>query len=185
MKRQFVENPRIDFTWVVCPFCGQKTGPESECYLNKADRGAFLNNGMVLPVFTESCGFRAVTIFNVDINYVVTEQLREEISKISGIVKWITLSPHSFQISISKMFDVKEVKKRVAERYRNYIKELQSLEASLVDITDTTGTKTSIVMPNGINLDFSGGTTDIILQNEIFKEIEQKIFGSKVKSDPV
>ena len=149
MARFFANDPKISFVRVDCPFCKKPSGSETDCEeLSDDSKMVVDGSGNPLNVFSKSCSYRNNKKYMVDINYPASAILLGRIkTTVPGINEIYPGQAYKFFLDISTIFDESEVKKKIAQTFRTYIKELQVLE--LNDEKVIKHRKVKVTMPNG------------------------------------
>ena len=142
-------DPQINWQKVMCPFCGEPSGPESKCE-EKAKDGKVRKTEHPklgkLPIFSESCVFKQENLWQIHTNYPISEPLLNTLSKIQGIDRFLPIKPYTLQIVIAQLFSENEVQRSVNIAYRTFVKEIQTLVDTSVSDQESQYTLT---MPNG------------------------------------
>jgi hypothetical protein len=146
----FKDDPVISWTKVFCPICSAPSGSKSECYKNppKNQPKIISQNGLPLPLYSTNCAFRSDNLWEIDVNYPVSEILLDKINDIQGIDRAFPTKKYTFQIVIAKNFEEKVVKNRVNEVFKTFIKEMQARESSMIP-TNQEKKYGGIKFPNG------------------------------------
>lgn len=135
MNKFFQKDPEVLFEKVFCPYCNARTGEDTPCDKFDNDLGSY---GVVaggipipLPIFSKSCTFRKNNMWKVALNYPFSLPLAKRLDKIQGVEQLTASGKNGFQFVVSKLHPEDEIKKKVAETYRTFIKEIHSKETSL------------------------------------------------------
>jgi len=155
-RKFFVDEPTLAWTKVLCPICGEPTGPKSLCYKNPpenlpANKRKLLSKQVIMPIYSYNCVYRQDNVWEANTNYPVSNPLLRTLKNIKGVERIIPVKTHVFHLIIGKLFDEKIVKQEINLAYRTFIKELQALESSLSkdsDILDRVK-YCGLVFPNG------------------------------------
>lgn len=185
-KRFFNKNPEIFWSKVLCPMCGQPSGPESECYKNPPanipphKRKIIHNNLGVLPIYSTDCVFRQDNLWQATINYPFSEPLCKTLSQIDGLEKIYPIKQYTFQVSIARMFNAKDVKREINSAYRNFIKEMEVIEINSIKDEEAKPQYVGIQFPNGQEFKIDSASADeIFKQSQIIENIIDMIPGTK------
>lgn len=177
MKRNFEKDVTVLWEKIQCPLCGNVTGNEGDCYSDRSPQMLSTPNGLV-PIFSTSCIFRTDNLWKLHLNYVVSYALLERINKIDGVKKCFPLDKYSMQIAIGRLFDEKIVQSTINQTCRTFIKEMQALEASLMESQKT---QIGVKLPNGSEFIVKNNNiSDLLLVEEISNSIEG---ASPIKKD--
>jgi hypothetical protein len=132
------KNPEIRWEKVLCPICGQKTGPDSKCYevsveSSKTDPNGVISKtievgGDILPIFSTQCHFRKNNEYLFYSNYPLSVHLVGDLGSVEGVEKLIISSPYRGKIAIADQFDDRQVRKTIEEVYRSSINYVRSEE---------------------------------------------------------
>lgn len=147
---QQLPDPQINWEKIMCPFCGEPSGPKSRCE-EKAKDGKVRKTEHPklgkLPIFGENCVFKQENLWQIHTNYPISEPLINVLTKVQGIDRILPIKPYTLQIVIAKLFSEEQVQKNVNMTYRAFAKEIQVL--SNKDASELESTHT-VTMPNGI-----------------------------------
>lgn len=182
MKRLFSKDPKINWVKVMCPACGEPTGPSSECHRLEKSEQEYLNPSLIhLPIFTEVCPFRQSSLWYVHFNYGISKPLLKILSSIDGVSTISPIDTYSLQIAIGMLFDQKEVQSNINSQFRNFIKTMSSIEADLKKEQESIKPKSiGIRMPNG-NIHKIENPTDI--EVEMYRLLQSEIVDSQLLED--
>ena len=174
----FAKDPIIDWRGFLCPICGEKTGPKSQCEKKAPPdmpehKRKILTQEGVLPIYSPACIYKKSNMWEANLNYPVSQPLADRICQIEGIEKFIPVHSYKFTISIGSCFKEDEVKKSITQVYKTFIKEMQVLEGRLDDrpIEDKSNL-VGIKLPNGKVVRFGDlSKADLLKQRDIVSYI--------------
>ena len=122
--------PEIRWEKVLCPICGQKTGPDSRCYEMNVDAPKDSNSiisktidvgGDILPIFSTQCHFRKNNDYLFYVNYPLSAHLVSDLAAGEGLERLPITSPYKGRVTIADQFDDRTVRKTVEQVYRSSI----------------------------------------------------------------
>jgi len=149
------KDPEITWEKVLCPRCGEPTGPSSKCEtLKSRDKEKVLHHPTmgILPVFGPNCVFKNENMWKVHTNFPVSLALIDEITqKVDGIQTIIPLKSYTFQIVVAHLFSERDVQRNVNIVYRAFIKSLQVKFASPDSLSESR--YYLVNFPNGAQVD--------------------------------
>lgn len=182
MKLQFFDkDPEISWQKISCPFCGEPTGPSSECHMIDDERKMTTHKTLgILPIFSLNCYFKNTNAWRADINYPVSGGLIKILSSIEGIDNVNPVGPYAFEIAIAKLFSEHDIKLEVNRSYRNFIKTMHVYELNKFNITKDKEFN-YVKLPNGKTVDISELTESEILA--IQEKIPESLLDSEDDSD--
>lgn len=181
MSKHYEKEPEITFQRIMCPFCGEASGPESQCYNIEGKQKSVQQGKSILPIYSESCYFRQNYSWKATINYVVSEAIIKNLGDIEGIEQISAISKYTFTFAVNPLFDQIVIKTKIVDRFRNFIKERQAIEKD--NINDNKLCRISIIMPNGQKYNFQGTEDQCFLQRNIFNDIAEKISNVKIENN--
>lgn len=138
MKRFFEKDPEILWTKVLCPVCGEPTGPYSRCFeIDPAEQKSVVsakgrNKDKVVPLglYNEACHFRSNNLWVLELNYPISPPIVAILESTDGIENIMPIKAYSIQISIGSLFDERIVKGDVTQRINNLLKSCQAREGT-------------------------------------------------------
>lgn len=117
----FQSEPELKWTRKTCEYCMGPVGPNSGCE-NLKVKGTPPNN-----TFTPSCPNKNGYGWLIDFNYPASSILIESIKGIRGVDTIFPISPYRVEVRIASLADEAEVKKSIAQVYKNLIKSVQTI----------------------------------------------------------
>ena len=123
-------SPEIRWEKVLCPVCGQPTGPSSRCFEiepegETEDRMMLRTiemGGSMAPILSTQCVFRKSNDYFFYTNFPLSHPLVTKIATVNGLEKIVIQSPYKGKITIAEQFEEDDIKGQVQEIYLNYIK---------------------------------------------------------------
>lgn len=130
--------PKIRILHAGCPFCKKPTGDKCGEVKESSDDNPFSGLGQLggeeFQINSPLCLFAREAVYSCDVNYRVSPDLLKSIGKINGVVWVKPRSNYRFDFSVAPLFDKKEVTDQVNLAYRNFIQELNIINANKNDI---------------------------------------------------
>ncbi len=181
MKRFFDKDPEILWTKVLCPICGEPTGPYSRCFeIDPAEQKTVVsakgkNKDKVIPLglYNENCHFRTNNLWVLELNYPISEPIRHILDSTDGVENIMPLKAYAVQISIGSLFDEKIVKNDINQRINTLIKSCQAREGSNLCGDDK----------KNVSVEVSYGDTKITLNN--LDQSSQSLLDNVVSELPI
>ena len=129
-KVDWSASPEIRWEKVLCPICGQPSGPSSRCYEiepegegeDKIMLKTIEINGSMSPILSTQCVFRKSNDYFFYTNFPLSHPLVTKIGSVNGLEKVVIHSPYKGKITVAEQFEEEDVKKDVQETYLDYIK---------------------------------------------------------------
>ena len=123
-------SPEIRWEKVMCPICGQATGPTSRCYEiepeaeseDKIMLRTIEVNGTMTPILSTQCAFRKSNDYFFYTNFPISHPLVTKMASVNGLEKIIIQSPYKGKITVAEQFEEDDIKKEIQDTYLNYIK---------------------------------------------------------------
>ena len=129
-KVDWSASPEIRWEKVLCPICGQPTGPSSRCFEiepeGESEDKIMLRtieiNGSMAPILSTQCVFRKNNEYFFYTNFPLSHPLVTKIATVNGLEKIVIQSAYKGKITIAEQFEEDDIKVEVQEIYLNYIK---------------------------------------------------------------